>query len=178
MRKFRSAFQTGPLLPGIRTLVVGAVTASAAGWFILSADGRSPSAAETPAITAPPTVAAHVAAPEGVQEALANTLERQVVLLESLRGRLETRTRELALVRAEIQTVNAQIARAPHVPARKPNPGDPVPTTDRMAALESEQARLEAERGEINRRIASAESFIAEARNLISFAGPGSEPGS
>lgn len=173
MRKFTSAFQTGPLLPGMRTLVAGAITAGLAGWLIVSASGRVPDAApETPAITAPPTVAAHVAAPPGVQEALENTLERQQVLLESLRARLETRHRELELVRGEIEDLTARLLLPAHVPPRKPTPGDPLPSPNRLASLEAEQARLEADRGEINRRIAATESFIVEARSLMTFAKP------
>lgn len=177
MRKFTSAFQTGPLLPGMRTLAVGAVSAAVAGWLIVSASGRVPdTASETPAITAPPTVAAHVAAPPGVQEALENTLERQRVLLESLRARLETRRQELELVRAEIEDLSAVLLLPAHVPPRKPAPGDPLPSPDRLARLEAEQARLEADRGEINRRIAAAESFIVEARSLMTFSKPAPAP--
>ncbi|MGC2856387.1 hypothetical protein ACM64Y_13015 [Novispirillum sp. DQ9] len=170
MRRFTSAFQTGPLLPGVRTLVAGGVTAVLAGWLIVAANGRVPDPATTaPAISAPPTVAAHVVAPPGVQEALSNTLARQMVLLESLRARLETRTRELELVRVELRDLAAVLAQPAHVPPRKPMPGDPLPSTDRRVVLESEQARLEADRGEINRRIATTEAFIAEARSLMTF---------
>jgi hypothetical protein len=169
MRRLTSAFQSGPSLPGMRMLVIGVLTAALAGWVVLSADGRVPEPSQPDVISAPPTVAAHVLAPHGVQEALVNTLERQRILLESLTARLETRTVELELVRAELQTLTTQVAMAAHVPLRKPNPGDPVPDTGRLAALESEQARLEASRGEINRRIASTQSCIIEAQTLMSF---------
>ncbi len=156
----------------------GALTAALGGWVVLSADGRVPDPAETPAITAPPTVAAHVVAPLGVQEALVNSLERQNVLLESLRARLETRTRELELVRIEITALAARLAMPPHAPTLKPAPGDPLPDPNHLAALHSEQARLEASRGEINRRIASTESYIAEANSLMSFTAAAPQPGS
>ncbi|MFA7429709.1 MAG: hypothetical protein WCZ23_06110 [Rhodospirillaceae bacterium] len=169
MRRITSAFQSGPLLPGISMLVVGVMTAALTGWAVLTADGRVPEPAQPGAITAPPSVAAHVLAPQGVQEALVNTLERQQILLESLTARLETRSRELELVRAELQAVTTRLAMPAHAPTPKPDPADPISDTGRLAALESEQARLEASRGEINRRIASSQSFIAEAHTLMSF---------
>lgn len=178
MRKLTSAFQSGPLLPGGRTLLIGVLSAAVGGWVVLSANGRVPDPAETPAITAPPTVAAHVVAPLGVQEALVNSLERQNVLLESLRARLETRTRELELVRIEITALAARLAMPAHVPTLKPAPGAPLPDPSHLAALQNEQARLEASRGEINRRIASTENYIAEANNLMSFNGTEPQPGS
>ncbi|KJS42803.1 MAG: hypothetical protein VR70_03570 [Rhodospirillaceae bacterium BRH_c57] len=158
--------------------MIGALTAALGGWVVLSANGRVPDPAETPAITAPPTVAAHVMAPFGVQETLVNSLERQTVVLESLRARLETRARELELVRIEIKALAARLDMPPHAPTIKPAPGDPLPDSNQLAVLQSEEARLEASRGEINRRIASTESYIAEATSLMSFNRTGPLPGS
>lgn len=172
MRRLESSFYSGPGLPGARTLLTGVACLGAVGWLMLAAQGKPLVLPEEAARTAPPAVAAHVAAPHGVHSTLATTVERQQTLLDGLRERQAADAERLTALREEIAAVHGVLTRPAGIPARKPSPASAPPSPERLEALESEAVALETALADLSRRLEATQTSLVEARALLQVAVP------